>query len=118
MGFQNKSWVWFNSNMKSFSEQVVEIAMSVPPGRVTTYGRIAKAAGAGPMASQSITNILWKASQKGLKNIPYHRIVYADGRVWIDDKIRKQRLAIYKKEGIKIDGNDRIENFPDVLFEF
>lgn len=104
--------------MKSFSERVVEIVMSIPKGRVSTYGRIARAAGAGPMASQSITSILWKAEQGGLKNIPYHRIVYADGQAWIDDKIRKQRVALYKKEGINLDKENRIENFRDLLFEF
>ena len=64
----------------TFSERVVKIAMGIPKGRVTTYGRIAKAAGAGPMASQSITTILGKAYMDGNKNIPFHRIVYADGK--------------------------------------
>ncbi len=104
--------------MKSFSEQVVEIAMSIPKGRVTTYGRIARAAGAGSMASQSITSILGKAYQNGNKNIPFHRIVYADGHIWIDTRHRKERLALYKKEGIKVDQKDRIENFRDILYEF
>ncbi len=51
--------------METFSEKVVELALSIPKGRVTTYGRIAVAAGAGPMASQSITAILGKALRRG-----------------------------------------------------
>ena len=104
--------------MQTFSDRVVKIALEIPPGRVTTYGRIARAAGAGPMASQSITNILGKAYVSGVKNIPFHRIVYADGKVWINDEHRIKRLSLYKKEGIKIDKNNRIVNFKDVLFEF
>lgn len=104
--------------MQTFTERVIKIALIIPPGRVTTYGRIARAAGAGPMASQSITNILGKAYMSGVKNIPFHRIVYADGKVWIDDEHKKKRLALYKKEGIKLDKNNRIVNFRDVLFEF
>jgi methylated-DNA-protein-cysteine methyltransferase-like protein len=103
--------------MKSFSQRVIECAKAIPKGRVTTYGRIAKAAGAGPMASQSITGILWKAWQGDKQNIPYHRIVYANGRVWIDAKHRKERLAIYKKEKIEII-KGRVKNFRDLLFEF
>jgi methylated-DNA-protein-cysteine methyltransferase related protein len=103
--------------MKTFSERVVELAMAVPKGRVSTYGRIAKAAGAGPMASQSITSILGKAYEQGLKNIPFHRIVYSDGRVWIDAKHKKERLAQYKKEKIEIE-KGRVKNFRDLLFEF
>ena len=104
--------------MQTFSERVIKIALEIPKGRVTTYGRIARAAAAGPMASQSITNILGKAYMSGIKNIPFHRIVYADGHIWISDKYRKERMRLYKKEGIKLDKNDRIVNFRDVLIEF
>ncbi len=103
--------------VKTFSERVVEIARGVPKGRVTTYGRIAIAAGGGGMASQSITGILSKAEQNGVRDIPFHRIVYADGRIWINAKYRKERMKLYKKEGIEIDENDRITNFADILFE-
>lgn len=103
--------------MITFSERVIKIALSIPTGRVTTYGRIARAAGGGTMASQSITNILGKAWKNGEKNIPFHRIVYADGHIWVDDKHRKERLKLYKKEGIELDEKDRIKNFQSVLFE-
>ena len=104
--------------MITFSERVIKIALSIPKGRVTTYGRIARAAGGGTMASQSITNILGKAWKNGEKNIPFHRIVYADGHIWVDDKHRKERLKLYKKEGIELDEKDRIKNFQSVLIEF
>ena len=103
---------------KTFSEKVVELALSIPPGKVTTYGRIAVAAGGGSMASQSITNILSKAWMAGEHKIPWHRIVYADGRVWLDEEHKKKRLALYKKEKIVLDKNNRIENFVDKLWEF
>jgi alkylated DNA nucleotide flippase Atl1 len=101
-----------------FSKRVVKLALSVPPGRVTTYGAISRAAGGGSMASQSITGILSRAWDRGEKNIPFHRIVYADGRVWMAPQYEKERMKRYKKEGIKLDRNGRIENFRDVLFEF
>lgn len=101
--------------MVTFSERVIKIALSIPPGRVMTYGQIAKYAGGGAMASQSITSILGRAYQAGEKRIPFHRIVYADGRIWIDEKHRKARMALYKKEGIELDEKDRIKNFADKL---
>jgi len=104
--------------MQRFSDKVLQIALSIPPGRVTTYGAIARAAGGGTMASQSITAILAKAEKAGQKGIPYHRIVYADGRIWVTDASRKKRLALYKKEGIRIDERDRIVGFADVLVGF
>jgi len=104
--------------LQTFSERVIKIALEIPKGRVTTYGRIARAAGAGPMASQSITSILGKAYTNGIKNIPFHRIVYSDGSIWINDKYKNKRLALYKKEGIKLDKNNKIINFKEILFEF
>lgn len=103
--------------MQTFSERVIKIALSIPVGRVTTYGRIAKAAGGGNMASQSITSILGKAYGDGERSIPFHRIVYADGRIWVNKTHRKKRMQLYKKEGIVVNKHDRIENFGDVLFE-
>jgi methylated-DNA-protein-cysteine methyltransferase related protein len=100
----------------TFSDRVVKIALMIPKGKVTTYGRIARAAGGGPMASQSITTILGKAWERGEKDIPFHRIVYADGKVWIDEKHRKERLKKYKEEGIELDKNNRVIDFRDKLF--
>lgn len=98
---------------KTFSERVVELARRIPPGRVTTYGDLARAAGAGPMASQSITSVLSKAWNAGTKDIPFHRIVYAGGRIWIDEDHRKSRMALYKKEGIEIDERGRVVDFEE-----
>ncbi len=104
--------------MQTFSERVLKLALSIPKGRVSTYGRIARAAGAGPMASQSITAILGKAWQAGEHRIPWHRIVYADGRVWIDESHKTERLKLYKKEKIEVDERGRIRDFNKVLFDF
>jgi methylated-DNA-protein-cysteine methyltransferase-like protein len=103
---------------KSFSERVVEAALSVPSGRVTTYGRLAKACGAGPMASQSITSILGRAWEGGEKNIPFHRIVYVNGRIWTSGERDVKRMKLYKKEGIEIDEKGRVKDFAERLFEF
>src|SRR5688500_12688114 len=96
-----------------FSERVVALALAIPKGRVTTYGRLARAAGAGPMASQSVSGILWKAEQRGVKGIPWHRIVYAGGKVWMNEQCAKERLALYKKEGFKLDEKGRIVDFEE-----
>lgn len=103
---------------KTFSDRVVELALKIPAGRVTSYGILAKKAGGGAMAAQSITTILGKAWNAGEHKIPWHRIVYSDGRVWLSNDTKKKRLALYKKEGIELDKNNRIMNFADKLYEF
>lgn len=99
---------------RTFSERVVQLARTIPPGRVTTYGDLARAAGAHPMASQSITSILGKAEESGIKDIPFHRIVYAGGKIWINDEYKKERMQLYKKEGIEVDEKGRIVGFEDI----
>lgn len=102
-----------------FSERVWDLALSIPPGRVTTYGILARAAGGTPLLARSITTILGKAPNQ--RAIPYHRIVYADGRVWLPEepKARKARLTLYRREAIIINpATARIENFDDIIEDF
>jgi methylated-DNA-protein-cysteine methyltransferase related protein len=101
---------------ESFSARVWELATSIPPGRVTTYGILASAAGGGAIAARSITSILGKAPNQGA--IPYHRIVYAGGRVWLPAGHEAARLKCYRREGITITPANRIENFDDVVYYF
>lgn len=114
-----RSWPLPSTRVGRFSEQVVKKALMVPPGRVTTYGRIARAAGGGAMASQSVTAILGKAHDAGERGIPFHRIVYADGRVWADASHRAERMELYAQEGIEVDAvSGKVKNFRKVLFEY
>jgi methylated-DNA-protein-cysteine methyltransferase related protein len=103
--------------MKTFSDRVIEIALSIPKGRVTTYGRISRAAGGGAMSSQSITGILGKAYKEEGLDIPFHRIVYADGSIWVNQTHYKKRMKLYKEEKIEIDKNNKIKNFKDIVLE-
>ncbi|MEX0652075.1 MAG: MGMT family protein [Candidatus Paceibacterota bacterium] len=103
---------------ETFSDRVVRAAHAIPKGRVTTYGRIARAAGGGARASQSITGILSKAATRGVSGIPFHRIVYAHGRVWINERHRKERMKLYRKEGIEVSAGGVVKNFNEVVFDF
>ena len=100
----------------TFSQRVWELATSIPQGHVTTYGILAKAAGGGAMAARSITSILSKAPNQGA--IPYHRIVYADGKVWWNDEYQKKRQKMFKAEGIAVNEKGKINNFEEILYRF
>lgn len=100
----------------TFRQRVWELATSIPEGRVTTYGILAKTAGGGTMAALSITSILGKAPNQAA--IPYHRIVYADGKVWQSPKYDAKRRKLYKREGIKLSEKGKILNFDEVVYYF
>lgn len=99
-----------------FSRRVWELATSIPEGRVTTYGILARAAGGGAQSARSITGILSKAPNKGA--IPFHRIVYSGGKVWWTDECKKDRLELYRKERIDVNDKGIIQNFEGVLYYF
>ena len=98
-----------------FSKRVSKAAMSIPKGRVTTYGYLARAGGGGAQAARSITAVLAKSPDAS--KIPFHRIVYAGGKVWLSPEYENKRIALYKKEGIEIE-NGRIVDFRDKLYTF
>lgn len=100
----------------NFSQRVWELATSVPAGRVTTYGIIARTAGAGPMAARSITSILSKAPNQAA--IPYHRIVYASGKIWFTPERENERRELYANENIEVSPQGVIQNLEEVLYHF
>lgn len=100
----------------TFSQRVVELALQIPPGRVTTYGTLARAAGGGAMASRSVSSILSKYPNQ--KAIPWHRIVYAGGKVWLTDECEDWRREVYELEGIVVNQKGKIINFEEILFDF
>lgn len=110
--------------MKTFSERVVELALMVPKGRVTTYGHIARAAGGGGQAARSVNQILVKyeiglpSNTPEHKHVPFHRIVYAGGKIWSNSEYQMSRMVTYKKEGIEVNRKGIIENFYDLLYPF
>lgn len=101
----------------SFSALVVHYAREIPPGRVSTYGALSRAAGGGSMGARSITSVLGKAWNNGIHDIPFHRIVYSDGRIWMDPAYEEERTKKYKKEKIEI-VNGKIKDFHEKLYEF
>jgi methylated-DNA-protein-cysteine methyltransferase-like protein len=100
----------------SFSQKVWELATSIPAGRVTTYGILAKAAGGGSMAARSITSILGKAPNQGA--IPYHRIIYAGGKIWFTPEREDGRRELYANENIEVSPKGIVQNLEEVLYYF
>lgn len=103
-------------NPSLFYQKVWHLALQIPEGKVTTYGIICATAGGHPMMSRMITTILSKSPD--VDHIPFHRIVYSNGKIWFDPEHNKWRDKLYKKEGIKVDQNNKIINFEKIIYDF
>jgi methylated-DNA-protein-cysteine methyltransferase related protein len=96
-----------------FFEQVWAIVKLIPPGRVTTYGAIAKALGS-PGASRTVGYAMNACD----KSMPAHRVVNRNGRLtgkfhFTPPSSMAERLA---SEGIIVI-NDEIEHFENHFWD-
>jgi methylated-DNA-protein-cysteine methyltransferase-like protein len=103
---------------KTFSERILERVFEIPVGRVTTYGYLAKACGGSGQAARSVSGILGRHAKRGVENIPWHRIVYGSGKVWINSEDFEKRKSLYKKEKIRINEKGKIQDFDEVCYKF
>jgi len=103
---------------KTFSQRVIDATLSIPSGRVATYGDISRVCGGSGQAARSVLGILPRAARSGIDGIPWHRIVYSGGRVWSSGGYTSQRMRLYKKEGIEVNEKGYIQNFITILYGF
>jgi O-6-methylguanine DNA methyltransferase len=94
--------------VSAFTRRVLAVLARVPPGRVVTYGDLARMAGR-PGAARAAGNIMRTASVPGL---PYHRVIAAGGRVGGYGSAPHLKAALLKAEGLRI-RRGRITNFKE-----
>ncbi len=92
-------------------QDLCSVVRRVPKGKVTTYGIIAKKIGINPRA------VAASLRKNFDRSIPCHRVVYSDGKIGGYNRGIKNKIALLKKEGIKIK-NGKIIEFEKVLFNY
>ena len=100
----------------SFYDQVFEVLRLIPKGRVTSYGAIAKALGAGGSARM----VGYAMSNAGIAQpkVPAHRVVNSSGLLtgkfhFSPPELMEELLA---QEGIIVE-KDKIKNFKKVFWD-
>ena len=83
--------------MTPFEKKVLTIVSRIPPGRVTTYGDVARLAGQ-PRAARAVGNIMRTADRPGL---PYHRVIAAGGRLGGYSSLSLKR-SLLSAEGLTV----------------
>mgnify|MGYP000187874901 CR=1 FL=1 len=81
--------------MTEFQKKVREVVKTIPPGKVMTYGQVAKLAGS-PKASRAVGNIL---AQNFDPQVPCHRVIKADGSLGSYNRGIKRKQQLLKEEG-------------------
>jgi methylated-DNA-[protein]-cysteine S-methyltransferase len=84
-----------------FRSRVLTVVRRIPPGRVATYGDVAKAAGK-PLAFRAVGNIMRGCSVQG---VPCHRVVAAGGRLGGYGGNLEMKRQLLRAEGVRVVGN-------------
>jgi len=96
-----------------FQKRVVSAVRRIPPGRVATYGDVARAAGV-PGAARAVGNIMRTSRVPGL---PYHRVIAAGGRLGGYGGNEALKRALLTAEGVRVSGT-RIRDLDRKRFVF
>jgi methylated-DNA-protein-cysteine methyltransferase related protein len=76
------------------------IILSIPAGKVSTYGRVAAAAGY-PLYHRAVARLL---RTDPADHLPWHRVLGAGGEIKLRHEAEKEQRARLKMEGVKFLG--------------
>lgn len=89
-----------------FAHQVYAIIASIPEGKVTTYGTIARLAGI-PTYVRQVCAVLRNIPSDS--TLPCHRIINGQGKISVTGESYKRHKAALLKEGIIFNDHDKID---------
>lgn len=99
---------------RDFFEKVWDVVRLIPPGRVTTYGAIARFLGTG--RSARLVGYAMNASH-ALPDIPAHRVVNRKGVLTGKHHFRGKSMAErLRAEGINVE-NDTVVDFQKIFWD-
>ena len=94
--------------MKGFFEQVYQLVRQVPPGRVTSYGAIARMLG----HSHAARTVGWALhSLPEGSDVPWHRVINSRGHISTGgceggDSLQR---ALLEAEGVEFDASGKVD---------
>lgn len=101
------------SDSQDFYDKVYVVVEQIPPGRVTTYGTIARFIGVksgARMVGYALNNLLTRKSNSDQKDIPAHRVVnrlgQLTGRAYFSGDTMRERL---RQEGVSFESEFTVD---------
>ena len=88
---------------RNAAERIRAVVAAIPPGRVASYGQVAKLAGQ-PGRARYVGRVLGQTPPE--RGLPWFRVVAAGGRIAFPHgtEARREQLARLKSEGISTSG--------------
>lgn len=89
----------------SINERIWLVVAAIPPGRVSTYGDVARAAGL-PRGARRVGRAL--AGLPPGSAIPWHRVVNAQGSLSVPGESGREQGRRLRREGVPVTDSGRI----------
>lgn len=89
--------------MDLFTKRVIQVIQAIPPGRVMTYGQIARFADK-PYGARQVSWILHSMSRK--YELPWHRVINAKGGISLSGSEQRELLEL---EGVIFNKNGKVD---------
>ncbi len=90
-----------------FSQAVIDLVSEIPAGRVSSYGRIAAAAG-NPRGARQVARLLHSCSTK--YQLPWHRVVNHRGVIALKDDVGSHEQSLrLRLEGVEVSDSGAID---------
>lgn len=84
----------------TFSRRVIAVVCRIPPGRIATYGDVARLAGR-PRAARAVGNVMRACNRP---DVPCHRVVAAGGRLGGFGGNLALKRTLLRAEGVNVVG--------------
>ena len=92
--------------MTESTQKIIDSLLAVPKGSVSTYKDIALRAGI-PNGARQVVRVLHSMTSK--YNLPWYRIVRADGCIGLQGEGREQQIALLRDEGVLVYDTGKID---------
>jgi methylated-DNA-protein-cysteine methyltransferase-like protein len=90
-------------------QRIYAMVRQIPPGRVTSYGRIAELVGG--CTARMVGYAMAALKRGGAPDVPWQRVVNAKGKISVhgDGIGNAMQRSILEDEGVQFDENNRID---------
>ncbi len=90
-----------NRNTTGYFRRVWSVVRKIPPGRVASYGQVARAAGFPGTARQVVWALRGAPASAGL---PWHRVLGAGGKILLPGSAGLEQRLRLQSEGVSFSG--------------
>jgi len=85
---------------------IVQAIKAIPKGKVSSYGKIALAAGL-PNGARQVVRVLHSLSEK--YELPWYRVIRSDGSIALKEgEGRELQIQLLRSEGVKVSADGKV----------